>query len=269
MSDTLPEANGNNVRFRPFAELLLCLSFLTRLPIPFLRTIDPPPLAQAMRFFPVAGAMIGCVAAFCLWLLHSAHVPVFLASSIVCAILVLLTGALHEDGLADSFDGLFGGKTIEGRLAIMRDSRIGTYGALALAFAMLMRVGTYQALFELPVWNLVLVLAACASFSRAMMVDLLWATKNARADGLSKYAGGPSRNAALFAIFTGGALVLYAGEQLQTGSGVIVILAAAALTGLLRRMAINMIGGQTGDICGAVQVLSELAMLTVFAATIH
>jgi adenosylcobinamide-GDP ribazoletransferase len=269
MSDTLPNANGKNGKFRPFAELLLSLSFLTRLPIPFLRTLDPPPLAEAMRFFAVAGALIGAVAAGTLWCLVYLHIPNFLAASITCATLALLTGALHEDGLADSFDGLFGGKNAERRLEIMRDSRIGTYGAIALGLAMLMRIGAYDALTYLPLWKLVTVLAASAAFSRAMMVDLMWATKGARSDGLSKYAGRPSRNTALFAIFTGGTLAIFAGLQFQSVSGVVAILAAAAITGLIRRVTTRLIGGQTGDICGAVQVLSEVAMLTVYAATIH
>jgi adenosylcobinamide-GDP ribazoletransferase len=269
MSDNLPEANANSSKFRPFPELLLSLSFLTRLPIPFLRTLDAPPLAQAMRFFPVAGFLIGCVTASSLWVLHWLGVPNLLAAALTCAVTILLTGALHEDGLADSFDGLFGGKNTDHRLEIMRDSRIGTYGALALGLALLMRVGAFEALLDLPFWKILALVAASASFSRAMMVDLMWATKHARSDGLSKYAGRPSRNSALFAIFVGGAVVAFACVQFQSAIGVVAILAAAAVTGVIRRSAMRLIGGQTGDICGAVQVLSELAMLMAFTATIH
>jgi adenosylcobinamide-GDP ribazoletransferase len=266
MSDTLNNATENNNTVRPFAELLLSLSFLTRLPIPFLRTLDLPPLANAMRFFAVAGALIGFVTAGILHGLVFLHVPSFLAAIITCSVIALLTGALHEDGLSDSFDGLFGGKTRERRLEIMRDSRIGTYGAIALGLAILMRVGAFESLIQLPFWKLTLILSASAAFSRAMMVDLMWASKAARSDGLSNFAGRPSRNTALFAISTGGALALCAGLHFH---GVIAILAAAAITGLFRRLATRLIGGQTGDICGAVQVLSELAMLTVYASTIH
>lgn len=268
MSDTLPNANGENRKFRPFVELLFSLSFLTRLPIPFVRTFDPPPLAQSMRFFSIAGAVVGGLNGLVLMALQSLHVQSLMACALTCAIGTLITGALHEDGLSDMVDGFFGGRSREQRLTIMRDSHIGNYGAMALIFAVLARVGAYQALIVLPILSVVILLAAAGAFSRAMVVDLMWATRNARNDGLSVFAGRPSRNSALFAIISGGALVVYAGTRIEGYSGALAILAACAVTALLRRLAMRMIGGQTGDVCGAVQVLSEIAMLAVFTAMI-
>jgi adenosylcobinamide-GDP ribazoletransferase len=268
MNDTLHSDNEETPSFRPFAELLVSLRFLTRLPIPFARTIDPPPLAQSMRLFAVAGALIGAFNGVFLVALRTAHLPPLIAAAFTCLVAVLITGALHEDGLADTADGLFGGKSREQRLVIMRDSRIGTYGAIALGLTMLVRVGAYEALFHLPAATIILLTAAAGAFSRAMVVDMMWATRPARSDGLSVFAGRPGRNAALFAIVSGGALTIYASLNLRIESGFIALLAAAIITGLLRRMAMRLIGGQTGDVCGAVQVLSEILMLAVFSAMI-
>ncbi len=268
MTDNPLPPDGNLGRFRPFAELLFSLSFLTRLPIPFTRTIDPPALAQSMRFFAIAGAAIGGLTGTCLVLLNWLHVPHFLAAALTVLFSLLLTGGLHEDGLSDSADGLFGGKSRERRLEIMRDSRIGSYGAMALFGCLLAKVGAFDAMYALSPFTLISISAASGAFSRAMVVDMMWATRPARSDGLAVFAGRPGRNSALFAIATGGALAFFAGLPLHPESGVIAVLAAAGITGLLRRFAMRLIGGQTGDICGATQVLVEIAMLAVFISTI-
>jgi adenosylcobinamide-GDP ribazoletransferase len=268
MSNIFPEENDPYGRFRPFAELLVGLRFLTRLPIPFARTIDPPPLAQSMRFFAVAGGLIGAANGLFLATFHALLLPDQLSAVLTCVVGVLLTGALHEDGLADVADGLFGCKTREQRLLIMHDSRIGTYGAIALLLGLLARISCYQALLHLPTYTMILVVAAAAGFSRAMVVDMMWATRAARSDGLSVLAGRPGRNAALFAIISGGSLTVLAGSMMWPESSIVAIIVAIAVTGLLRRIAMRLIGGQTGDVCGATQVLVEVAMLSVFCATI-
>ena len=268
MSDVLPPNDARPEKFRPFAELISSLSFLTRLPIPFARTIDPPALSQSMRFFAVAGAFIGALNGVVLVGLQALNVPSLLGAALTCIFGLMVTGGLHEDGLADSADGLFGGKTREDRLLIMRDSRIGSYGAMALMTCLLARAASYEVLLGLPVYACIAVMAATGAFSRAMVVDMMWATKSARSDGLSALAGRPGRNSALFAIVTGGALVFGAGLYLRPESGVVAVLAATGVTGLIRRYAMRQIGGQTGDICGATQVLVEITLFTVFLAMI-
>ena len=267
MSTTPPDEPPKRGRIRPFAELLHSLRFLTRLPVPFARTIDPPPLSQSMRLFPVAGAIIGGLTGAVLWLCIWLQVGSLLSAALAVAFGLLVTGALHEDGLADTADGFGGGKTRDQRLEIMRDSRIGTYGTLALVMAMLIRTAAFEALVDLDPPLLIGVLAGCGAFSRALMVDLLWATRPARTDGLSAMAGTPGRNGAAFAIITGAGLTLVSGLRLSPESGLLALAAGLAVTALIRRMSIRLIGGQTGDVCGAVQVLSEIAMLTIFAAT--
>ena len=267
MTDAPPEPAPRRGRIRPFAELLHSLRFLTRLPIPFANTIDPPPLSQSMRLFPVAGALVGAAGGAALAGFAYLGLPSLVSATLAMGLGLLVTGALHEDGLADTADGFGGGKSRERRLEIMRDSHIGSYGVLALIAAMMLRVACYEDLTDLGPLAVVAVLSASAAFSRALMVDLLWATRPARSDGLSVHAGTPGRNGAAFAIITAAALTLAAGLLVSPPSGLMALAAGLAVTAYMRRLTVRMIGGQTGDVCGAVQVLSELAMLLVFVAT--
>jgi adenosylcobinamide-GDP ribazoletransferase len=261
----LPTPEG----LRPLPEFVHAAKFLTRLPIPLSRTLDPPPLAETMRMFSMVGAFIGCAIASVLLVGHFIQLPSHLSALLAVAFGLLVTGALHEDGLADTADGLGGGKDREKRLDIMRDSRIGSYGALALIVAVGARVACYAALLAYSPVAVVAVLAACQSFSRAMMVDLLWATRPARLDGLSVYAGQPRRSVAMFAIALGLGLTLLAGYYTSFENAVLALGLGLAATAGIRALAIRLIGGQTGDICGAAQVMCEVMMLTAFVATLH
>jgi adenosylcobinamide-GDP ribazoletransferase len=254
---------------RPLAELVHAFKFLTRLPVPFSRTIDPPPLRQTMRMFSVVGAFTGAIVGLVLLAGQAIQLPGYLAALFAVAGGLLLTGALHEDGLADTADGLGGGSSREKRLLIMRDSRIGSYGALALIIAVGARVACYADLQSLPPLPVLAVLAACNAFSRALVVDLLWATAPARSEGLSAYAGQPTRGVAMFAIIIGLLLTLLAGAMTSYENAILALGLALAATAGLRWLAIRLIGGQTGDICGAVQVCCEIMMLTAFVATLH
>ena len=268
MNDMPQPTSENTWKFRPFAETLLALSFLTRLPIPFVRTLDMPPLAQAMRFFPLAGAVIGAIIAGVLIGANMLGLPQLLAAVIALAAGTLVTGALHEDGLADVADGFGGGKTREHRLEIMRDSRIGTYGTIALVLSYLARAAIYETLSAAHPLTVLALLAGAAAFSRALVVDLLWATRPARSDGLSVFAGRPSRRSALFSLITGGVgAAAAAGVVLSPEISVAAIAAAGLMLALMRALCMRQIGGQTGDVCGAVQVLTELTMLSVYAST--
>jgi adenosylcobinamide-GDP ribazoletransferase len=272
MSDLLPSTPTPQIEtpaIRPLGELVHALKFLTRLPIPFSKTIDPPPLNQSMRMFSVAGGLIGLMIAAVLLLGQVSQLPPILAAVFAVAAGFLITGALHEDGLADTADGLGGGKTRERRLDIMRDSRIGTYGALALIVATAARGAAYISLFEMPALALLTVIVATQSFSRALIVDLLWATPPARENGLSAYAGQPSRSVAMFAIIIGLALTLLAGHFTRFENAVFALALGLASVAAVRWQAIRLIGGQTGDICGAAQVACEVLMLTAFVATLH
>ena len=253
---------------RPLGELVHALRFLTRVPVPLARTVDPPPLHQTMRMFSLAGALIGLFTGGVLWATAQLSVPSLLGCAIAVAATMLMTGALHEDGLADFADGIGGGKTREHRLEIMRDSRIGAYGALALMMAVLIRIFAYESLLsqEWPV--LLATIAASHSYSRALIVDLMWATPPARSDGLSAGAGRPSRAVAIFAIVIGLLITMATGALAAPEAAVVAMGLGLAAIALIRRTAMKLLGGQTGDVLGAAQVSCELAMLVSFAATL-
>jgi adenosylcobinamide-GDP ribazoletransferase len=112
-------------------------------------------------------------------------------------------------------------------------------------------------------------MAGAAAFSRSMMVDLMWATRPARPNGLSALAGQPTRTTTLAALAIGGAFAGIGGSVLLAPEAGVLALVAAGLTlAMVRALAMRKIGGQTGDVCGAGQVLAETAMLAVYAATI-
>lgn len=264
-----PVTTSSPTAFRPLAELVHGLKFLSRLPVPFSRTIDAPPFNQTLRMFSVVGALIGVSVALVLLAGTYLQLPPLLAALIAVAAGMLVTGGLHEDGLADTADGFGGGKTRARRLEIMRDSRIGSYGALALIVAVGMRAAAYAALMPLSPTALMFVVIACQSFSRAVMVDLLWATAPARSDGLSVYAGQPSNGVALTAILVGLALTVVAGYFTQFENSILALGLGLLATAGIRQLAIRLIGGQTGDVCGAVQVTCEVMMLSAFVARLH
>ena len=256
-------------RMRPFASFLVAMRFLTRLPVPFVRTIDPPPLRDAMAMFPVVGAVIGAIMALALITANLAALPDLFCGVFALAVGAALTGAFHEDGLADVADGFGGGHSREQRLEIMKDSRIGTYGTLTLCLTLLARASLFTALLDLPPHAVVALMAGAAAFSRSLMVDLMWATRPARSTGLSALAGQPGRNTTLVALAIGGVGAAAAGVLLLSPeAGVLALVAAGLVLALLRARAMRKIGGQTGDVCGAGQVLAETAMLAVYAATI-
>jgi adenosylcobinamide-GDP ribazoletransferase len=256
-------------RFRPFSESVGALRFLTRLPVPFARTADLLPLRQTMRMFAIAGALIGAAQGAVFTGLTRAGVEGHVAAALACGLGLLITGALHEDGLADVADGFGGGKDRASRLAIMRDSRIGSYGTLVLLVAVLARLFVLVDLQHLAFWPLIAVTAAAGAFSRAMIVDLMWSTRPARSDGLSSMAGQPSRTTALTAILSGLALCLWPGLYLGSAAVLVGLAASVLSTAALRLTAIRLIDGQTGDVCGAVQVVSEIAMLVALATMAH
>jgi adenosylcobinamide-GDP ribazoletransferase len=252
-------------RFRPFSEFVASLRFLTRLPVPFARTVDMLPLRNVMRMFAIAGGFIGAVQGAVFAGLLYIGMDGLLAAAIAFGLGLLMTGALHEDGLSDVADGFGGGKDRVSRLAIMRDSRIGSYGTLALIAVAFIRIFALNALEFHEFWLIVSVCAAAGAFSRAMVVDLMWSTRPARSDGLSAMAGQPSRTTALFAIVTGLGICSIPGIMFSAEAVLVALAAATLVTAAVRLTAIRLVDGQTGDVCGAAQVLSEIAILTTFA----
>lgn len=229
---------------------------LSRLPVP----TRPFTGARSVWVWPLVGAVVGLVAAGAGWAGQAMGLPAGVTAAAVMATAAILTGAMHEDGLADSADGLFGGWTRERRLEIMKDSRIGSYGVLALLLTALVRWSALVALIGAgPVWP---VLVAAGALSRAPMAILMAALPPARPGGLSAGTGRPPARRAAAGL---GLAVLIA--ALCAGPAALPYTLAAILPALLMAaLARARIGGQTGDILGASQHLAETAILATAAA---
>lgn len=243
---------------RRLDEIRIGLMMLTRLPVG--RVADPAPsLARSAWSWPVAGLAVGLIAA----LVHSVAlwvgIPGLPAAGLAVLAMSLATGGLHEDGLADLADGFGGGKSRDHVLEIMRDSRIGSYGALAIGFSLALRVGALAALTPSQgFWALIGLGAA----SRAILPWVLHLLPAARSDGLGQSAASVGRDTALVAGAIGLAVLLPLGLKAAILTGAVIALAAAALGAL----ALRRIGGQTGDVCGAAQQVGEIAGWCALAA---
>jgi adenosylcobinamide-GDP ribazoletransferase len=178
-------------------------------------------------------------------------------------------GALHEDGIADVADGFFGGKSKEQRLEIMKDSRIGTYGALALIVSFSVRVVALAAILQSSVFGAALALLASAAVGRGALVWHWTQLESARPGGTSDKVGSPSEDALKFALATALAIGLIGAFAARGIAPAIIAFALTMLiTSLFKRLCLDKIGGQTGDTLGASAVLAEIAFLTGLASSI-
>jgi adenosylcobinamide-GDP ribazoletransferase len=213
-------------------------------------------LAGAARAFPLVGLGLGLIGAAALGLARAAGLPPIVAAALAVAVLIAMTGALHEDGLADTVDGLLGGHDRAERLAIMRDSRIGTFAVLALTLSLIVRVGTLAGLSN--AWAAMAAIVAAASLSRGALPVVMHAMAPARSDGLAVAAGRPSREHAVTAAVLGALIAVIA---LGFGPGLLAVVAAAGVGAAIAAFAQDRIGGCTGDVLGAIQQGCEIAVL--------
>ncbi len=249
------------------AEAITCLRFYTRLPLPTVpaeMSHPPEPFARCLRWAPLAGCVVGAFGAAALAGATGLGLPPPAAAALALLATVLVGGGLHEDGLADVADGFGGGATRERKLDIMRDSRLGSYGALAIGFSLLLRTAALAGLAERGgVALAAAALVGAAGASRGIGLMPMALLPAARADGLGRSVGrlpaGVFATAAALAMAIGLALPALGGAGLAR-PGLALILAALAAAGMTR-LARNQIGGVTGDVAGACQQLCEAAML--------
>jgi adenosylcobinamide-GDP ribazoletransferase len=263
-----PERPDMGTQFR------LAAAFLTRIPVEQAESGDggddtpPADLASAMWLFPVVGVGIGGVGAIALALLAWANIPPAVAATLAIGITIWLTGALHEDGLADLADGFGGGQTREQKLEIMRDSRLGTYGVLSLAVITVAKIAALASIAAVDIGAAAGALIAAAAWSRAMFAPTMRWLPPARDDGLGALAGTPNEGETWKGLALG---ALLAALMLITpaGGGVIIILAAGGAGAfVIGWLALRQIDGYTGDVLGGVQQAAEAAMLIVASAVI-
>lgn len=247
----------------PLSDLRLCLVFLTRLPLRLDDEEGSAPLAPASWCFPIVGLLVGLITAGFAMALLWLGLPPWIVAVMALALGMLLTGALHEDGLADMADGFGGGWTRERRLEIMRDSRLGSYGAAALMVSLLVRAAALAALAEVGFQALALGLIATHSAARALLPLFMATTPLARSDGQSVSAGRPGAGPAGIALAFGGVSLLLV-SLLLDGSLDFLLLSGLLLgAGFLavRTLAQRQIGGYTGDVVGGLEQSAELAVL--------
>lgn len=244
------------------AELRLAVSFLTRLPVP-LGAEGTAPLASSVRAFPLVGLAVGAIAASVLLAASQLGLVGTPAVLLAIAATALVTGALHEDGLADTADALGVSGDRDTRLEVMRDSRIGAFGALALILVVALKAA---ALAQMPPVAAACALITAAVGSRAALAVVLYAVPPARSAGLGAAAGRPTRSRVIQMTVIA-AMLMAAGAFALGWRGVLAALAAAVLTlAAMIRLMRRVFDGQTGDTLGATQQVNETAILLALAA---
>jgi adenosylcobinamide-GDP ribazoletransferase len=249
------------------SDFRLSLSFLSRLPVSEPREAEPREFAAAMRAFPLAGAAVGLLAGLAFAVALGLGIPPLVAALLAVAAGLLITGALHEDGLADLADGL-GGGTPEEALALMRDSRIGSFGVVALILALALKAAALAAIAAGPGggWAGFLSLLAAGAWSRAIPPALLHALPPARPDGLALRAGTPSRAVVAQAAVAAWLIGLAALWPVSVLLGLLALPAASLLAGAgIGWLADRRVGGHTGDVLGAAVVAGEALCLIACA----
>jgi adenosylcobinamide-GDP ribazoletransferase len=251
----------NGWAHRIAADIRIGVLLCTRLPLSASAPIEGLDVARASWAWPVAGALVGAAGALAFWLASELRLPPPIAAAVALAATLLLTGCLHEDGLADTADGFGGGRDRTRRLAIMRDSRLGTYGACALAMSLLLRWAALSA-FASPAETASALIAAHVG-ARAALPAFMHFVPPARADGLSAQAGRPS-------LWPAGAAGLIGALTLTLALGVPAAAAGLAFVTsagfLMAGLCLRQIGGQTGDVLGALeQVIEAIILLTAVA----
>jgi len=235
-------------------DLLRGFALLTR--VPFLPKTGWGEPGHATRGFPLVGAFVGICGAAVYAAAMALGVPTLPGATLAVAATILITGAFHEDGLADGADGLGGSRDRQQKLAIMRDSRIGTYGVLALIISVALRIGLIAA-FPGP-WLAAAALIATHSLSRGALPAVMFALPPARTDGLAVSAGAPTSMDVLTAI---GIAAVFCLVLLGPVVGIVLLIAALATTYGVVNVARRQIGGYTGDILGLTEQLLEIVLL--------
>jgi adenosylcobinamide-GDP ribazoletransferase len=243
-------------------EVRLCLGFLTRVPVFSVEYSGHSSLASAAWAFPLVGVIVGFIGAVGLWLTDAFGLGAQLSAMLAIALMMILTGALHEDGLADTADGFGVTGDAEKRLSIMHDPRIGVFGMAALIVIFCGRWLALGDLMAISFWDGIVALIAASAISRGVLPFVMHTIPNARTEGLSFAAGRPEAQPAWIALAISATIGLLA---FGFGGTIFVLLVVGIVTYAISRTAQRLIGGQNGDVLGAIQQLAEVSILVTAA----
>lgn len=243
---------------------LIALGFFTRIPVPPSPLYEQGGLQQASRYYGLVGLLVGGVSAAVYWL-ASWLWPESVAILLAMATGMLITGGFHEDGLADSWDGFGGGWSPEQKMAIMKDSRLGTYGALALVMALLLKYQLLVSLAAITPSLMVVSLLVAHCLSRVVSVSLIFDQPYVRDTDSSKVKP-MTREQSLTEL-----VILLMSTLLCLWLLPLFLCGVLVLTLLCLRWGLvlwfkQQLGGYTGDTLGAVQQIAELGCYLVLLA---
>jgi adenosylcobinamide-GDP ribazoletransferase len=240
------------------AEVQASILFLTRIPFARQTPTAATAVAQAAWAFPVAGLIVGIIGAVIYALAHRLGLPAWPAAALAVAATLAATGCLHEDGLADAADGFGGGATREQKLDIMRDARTGVFGVSVLVLSILIRVAALASLADTSL--VVPALIAAHGAARATMPILMFLLPPARGDGLAFAVGRPPGAA----VGTGAAIgFLILAICLGVTPAIVAAVLLAIVTAFVGWLSAREIGGQSGDVLGALEQIGEIAVVLV------
>jgi adenosylcobinamide-GDP ribazoletransferase len=238
-----------------WSDLKIAISLLSRIPLhndtQHLLSRGP----NHLWAFPIVGILIGFICCFLVWISVLLQLDNFAIGFLIVTAAAITTGAMHYDGLADTLDGLWGGWSAPQRLEIMKDSHIGVYGVLGLVISAGLQAALYGQIIQQSIWPIIGIM----TISRAVMVPVMGFLENSRSSGLSSQVGKPKLQTIILAMTLGVTIALLTGAWAAIAGAVL----AACAVG---KIAKNKIGGQTGDILGATQQLSEVSALICVAA---
>lgn len=242
------------------ADITAAIGLLTRLPVKVDIAQASDRGAAAAWAYPLVGVVVAILTATTATIALGIGVSAPISAALALTVQVIVTGAMHEDGLSDAADGLWGGWTKERRLEIMKDSRIGAYGVIALVLSLLIRWLALSAIIAHSGFFWLLI--AVAALSRANMVFLMATLPNARDAGLSKSVGRPDMSTVIIGGFSALLILLICAARHAPLLLLLTALAALACTAIARRK----INGQTGDILGATQQVTEITLLVALGS---
>jgi adenosylcobinamide-GDP ribazoletransferase len=244
------------------ADLIAAFGLLTRLPLP--RGIAGASMGASVWAWPVVGVVVGLIGAAGDMLACRTGLSPWLCGLVAVLAMVVATGGFHEDGLADTADGIGGGATPEKRLLIMKDSRIGSFGALALIASLGLRVGALAQIAEPR--RVVAALIIAGVFGRAAMPGVLMLSGPARPDGLAAALGPPDRPR----IYAGWAITLVvAFALLRPHDALVIVFVTMLVAAGMAALGQQSLRGYTGDTLGATEQLAECAVLMVMASALR